>query len=97
MKYKNNLYYLNNKNYIYISCSDFNNVINLIDLYSLNNLYAKNSEGNIITPFYKYIYIINYLLMNIKHIKENLQVQMIQIMIQNQMKILILEFLKIKI
>ena len=25
-------------------------------MYSSNNLYAKNSEGNIITPFYKYIY-----------------------------------------
>ena len=50
------LYYLNNKNYFYISSPDFNKAINLIDLYSVNNLYAKNSEGDIITPFYKYIY-----------------------------------------
>ena len=50
------LYYLNCTNDIYISSSDSDNEINLIDLYSLNNLYAKNSEGNIITPFYKYIY-----------------------------------------
>jgi len=49
-------YYLNNTNYFYISSSDFDNAINLIDLYSLNNLYAKNSEGDISTPFYKYIY-----------------------------------------
>ena len=64
-------YYLNNINDIYISSPDFNNAINLIDLYSLNNLYAKNSEGNIITPFYKYIY---YKLSfdKFKHIKENL-------------------------
>ena len=28
----------------------------MIDLYLIDNLYAKNSEGNITTPFYKYIY-----------------------------------------
>ena len=50
------LYYLNNIKYIYITPSDFNNVINLLDLYSVDNLYAKNSEGNIIIPFYIYIY-----------------------------------------
>ena len=49
-------YYLNNINNNYISSTNFNNAINLIDLFSENILYAKNSEGNIITPFYKYIY-----------------------------------------
>jgi len=49
-------YYFNNTNYIYISSLDFNNAINLIDLHSINILYVKNSEGKIITPFYKYIY-----------------------------------------
>ena len=49
-------YYFNNKNNIYISTPDFNNTINLIDLFSENILYAKNSEGDIITPFYNYIY-----------------------------------------
>ena len=49
-------YYLNFTNDISISTTDIENPINLIDLYSLNNLYAKNSEGDIITPFYKYIY-----------------------------------------
>ena len=49
-------YYLNNINNINITPLDFNNPINLIDLYLIDNLYAKNSEGNIITPFYKYIY-----------------------------------------
>ena len=49
-------YYLNNTNNIYILSPDFNNAINLIDLYSENILYAKNSEGNIIKFSYKYIY-----------------------------------------
>ena len=49
-------YYFNNKNNIYISTPDFNNTINLIDLFSENILYAKNSDGDIITPFYNYIY-----------------------------------------
>ena len=49
-------YYFNNKNNIYISTPDFNNAINLIDLFSENILYAKNSEGDIITSFYNYIY-----------------------------------------
>ena len=49
-------YFLNNTNYFFISPNDFNNTINLIDLYSENNLYAKNSEGNIAAPFYDYIY-----------------------------------------
>ena len=49
-------YFLNNTNYFFISPNDFNNTINLIDLYSENNLYAKNSEGNITAPFYDYIY-----------------------------------------
>ena len=50
------LYYFNNTKDIYISCPDFNKAINLIDLFSVNNLYSKNSEGDIITPFYNYIY-----------------------------------------
>ena len=49
-------YFLNNSNYYFISPNDFNNTINLIDLYSENILYAKNSEGNIIASFYDYIY-----------------------------------------
>ena len=48
-------YYLNNTNYFYISSLAFNDSINLIDLYSENYLYAQNSEGNSIKPFYKYI------------------------------------------
>ena len=50
------LYYLNNTKYIFITPSDFNSKINILDLHSVDNLYAKNSEGNIITPFYNYIY-----------------------------------------
>ena len=49
-------YFLNSSNYYFISPNDFNNTINLIDLYSENILYAKNSEGNIIASFYDYIY-----------------------------------------
>ena len=77
-------YYLKKENNIYISSSDFNNAINLIDLYSSNNLYAKNlicihqiiympkTQREILFHLFMNIYIINYLLMNLKHIKENL-------------------------
>ena len=47
-------YYLTNQNYFYISPPDLNQIINLIELYSINNLYAKNDE-EIIKPFYEYI------------------------------------------
>ena len=47
-------YYLNDTNYFFISPFMLNEKIDLIDLYSINNLYAKNKDG-IITPFYKYI------------------------------------------
>ena len=50
------LYYFNNTNDIFLISFDFNNAMHLLDLYSVDKLYAKNSEGNIITPFYKYIY-----------------------------------------
>ena len=49
------LYYLNDANYFFISPSNFNEAIDLIDLHSMDNLYAKNKDG-IISPFYNYIY-----------------------------------------
>ena len=49
-------YVLNNTNYFFISPVDFNNTVNLIDLSSKVNLYAKNKDGKIISPFYDYIY-----------------------------------------
>ena len=49
-------YFLNNANHIYISSPNLNNAINLIDLHSKNNLYAKNLLGDSIEPFYNYIY-----------------------------------------
>ena len=49
------LYYLNDTNYFFISPSNLNETIDLIDLHSLNNLFAKNKDG-IIPPFYNYIY-----------------------------------------
>ena len=49
-------YVLNNANYFFISPDDFNNTVNLIDLSSKVNLYAKNKDGKIISPFYDYIY-----------------------------------------
>ena len=49
-------YVLNNTNYFFISPDDFNNTVNLIDLSSKVNLYAKNKDGKIISPFYDYIY-----------------------------------------
>jgi len=48
-------YFLNNTNYFFISPDNFNNPINLIDLYSIDNLYAKNKE-EIIRPFYNFTY-----------------------------------------
>ena len=47
-------YYLIDTNYFFISPPMINEKIDLIDLHSLDNLYAKNKDG-IITPFYKYI------------------------------------------
>ena len=49
-------YFLNNNIHFFISSDDFDNAINLIDLHSENNLYAKNKEGNIEEPKYKKIY-----------------------------------------
>ena len=49
------LYYLNDTNYFFISPSNLNETIDLIDLHSLDILYAKNKDG-IIPPFYNYIY-----------------------------------------
>ena len=70
-------YFLNNNIHFFISSDDFDNAINLIDLHSENNLYAKNKEGNIEEPKYKK-YIINYFLINIQIIKENFLVIMNQ-------------------
>ena len=49
-------YYLNNKKYYFRSPNDLNNKIDLIDLYSENNLYLENKEGQRILPLYDSIY-----------------------------------------
>ena len=49
-------YYLNYAKNNYISVPDFNEAIDIINLNSENVLFANNSEGNVIAPFYKYIY-----------------------------------------
>ena len=48
-------YYLTKQNYYYISPPNLDQKIDLIDLYSINNLHAKNDQDQIITPFYQYI------------------------------------------
>ena len=49
------IFTLNDTNYFFISPSNLNETIDLIDLHSLDILYAKNKDG-IIPPFYNYIY-----------------------------------------
>ena len=48
-------YYLTKDNYFYISSLDLNEDIELIDFYLINNLYAKNGNNELITPYYEYI------------------------------------------
>ena len=49
-------YFLNNSNHFFISADDFYNAINLIDLYSENNLYGKNEERKIRLLNYDKVY-----------------------------------------
>ena len=49
-------YYLNNTKYYFLSPNDLNNTIDLIDLYSENNLYLQNKEGQRVLPLYDSIY-----------------------------------------
>ena len=51
----NYYYYLNQNHYFYISTSNLNEKIDLIDLHLMDNLYAINNNEERLSPFYDYI------------------------------------------